>query len=97
MIKCPHCGSENRQRKVGRTKAGSQRYECANCERKYTPEPKAEGYSAAIRSQAVKLYTDGLEYRRIGRLLGVSPQSVINWCTAYAGSSTLNGGLALEP
>lgn len=37
-----------------------------------------------VRQQAVRLYVDGLNFRRIARTLGVNPQSVINWVNAYA-------------
>ena len=30
------------------------------------------------------MYVDGLNYRRIGRLLGVNHQTVCNWVTAAA-------------
>jgi transposase-like protein len=37
-----------------------------------------------LRQQAVQLYSDGLNFRRIARHLGVSHQSVINWVNAYS-------------
>lgn len=84
MRKCPRCGSETRQHKIGLTTAGSQRYKCQECGKKYTPEPKPQGYSEELRQQAVRMYLDGLNYRRIGRLLGVDHVSVMNWVNAYA-------------
>ncbi len=84
MRKCPRCGSENRQHKIGFTKAGSQRYKCQECDCRYTPEPKHHGYSEEIRQQAVKMYLDGINFRRIGRILGVHHTSVMNWVNAYA-------------
>ena len=32
------------------------------------------------------MYVDGINFRRIGRLLNVHHQSVINWVNAYASS-----------
>ena len=83
MRKCPYCASEIRQRKIGQTKAGSQRYRCELCGRGYTPEPKEQGYPAEVREQAVRLYIDGNNFRRIARQLKVNHQSVINWVNAY--------------
>jgi len=80
---CPHCGSCQRQSKYGRTRAGSLRYWCHTCQRPYTPVAKQPGYSPQIRQQAIKMYVEGLNFRRIGRLLGVHHQSVINWVNAY--------------
>lgn len=42
------------------------------------------GYDDEVRLQAVKLYVDGLNLRRIARHLGVSHQSIANWVKAYA-------------
>ena len=83
MSKCPHCGRETKQSRDGRTKAGSLRYRCGYCRRKYTPFPKQQGYPSEIREQAVKLYVDGMNFRRIARQLKVNHQSVINWVNAY--------------
>ena len=83
-ITCPTCQQTDRQVKIGRTTAGSQRYLCAFCQRKYTPHPKSRGYAAAQRQQALQLYLDGLNLRRIGRTLGVVHQTVANWVAAYA-------------
>lgn len=68
----------------GRTKADSQRYWCGYCQRKYTPVPKEQGYGSAIRQQAVELYVDGMNFRRIARHLKVNHQTVINWVNAYS-------------
>ena len=84
MIKCPHCENEAQQVKAGKTSSGSQRYKCKLCNRRYTPNPKPQGYSDEMRQQAVKLYVDGMNYRRIARHLGVDHKSVINWVKAYS-------------
>lgn len=84
MRKCPRCESETGQHKIGRTKAGSQRYKCQVCECRYTPEPKHHGHAEDLRQQAVRMYLDGLNFRRIGRMLGVHHTSVMNWVNAYA-------------
>jgi transposase len=72
--------------KVGRNPSGSQRYLCRGCGRKYTPEPTRQGYDEATRREAIELYVDGMNFRRIGRTLGVAHRTVINWVNAYAAS-----------
>ncbi len=57
---------------------------CVFCQRKYTPQPKPQGYDAAIRRQAIRFYVDGMNLRRIARHLGVVHQTVANWVAAYA-------------
>jgi transposase-like protein len=45
-------------------------------------EPKAQGYPPEVRRQALRMYVDGGNLRRIGRALGVVHQTVANWVTA---------------
>jgi transposase-like protein len=65
---------------------GSQRYKCRACARVYTPEPLPLGYGDDVKREAVRLYLEGTNFRRIGRILSVNHQSVINWVNAYHAS-----------
>jgi transposase-like protein len=84
MKQCPKCQEQTKQVKAGKTEVGSQRYKCQHCKTRYTPQPKERGYSDELRLQAVRMYVDGINYRRIGRHLGVHHTSVINWVEAFA-------------
>ncbi len=84
MNRCPHCHATDRQVKNGTNPSGSQRWRCQYCGRKYTPEPKEQGYPNALRQQAVRLYVDGMNYRRIGRQLGVDHKTVMLWVKAHS-------------
>lgn len=79
MFTCPKCQQTRYQIKDGLTGSGNQRVRCRPCGHRYTPTPKPHGYSAELRTQALKLYVDGLNFRRIARVLGVHHQTVINW------------------
>ena len=83
MIACPHCQDTSRQVKAGFTRTGSQRYQCQDCRRQYTPEPRPLGYDEKTKETALKLYLEGNGFRRIGRLLSVNHQSVVNWINAF--------------
>ena len=83
MKQCPYCQATTRQIRAGLNRAGSQRFQCRQCNRHYTPEPKTNGYPQAVRNQAVRLYLEGTNQRRIGRILSVNHQSVANWINAY--------------
>ena len=83
-MKCPKCGAEVKQNKIGKTSAGSQRYRCFVCQCKYTPEKKTRGYGPELRRQAVRLYVDGMNLRRIGRHLGIDHSTVSAWVKAHA-------------
>jgi transposase-like protein len=84
MNTCPHCHQTSRQVKVGRTKAGSQRFQCQHCRQRYTPQPKQQGYPDSVREQAIQWYVDGMNLRRIARHLGLVHQTVANWVKAHA-------------
>ncbi len=86
MLKCPKCQREDEKVKIGFNRSGSQRYWCKGCGRKYMPAPKAHGYGAAVRKQALQQVVDGVNYRRIGRMLGIDHQTVANWATAHSDS-----------
>ena len=45
----------------------------------YTPEKKHHGYEAKMRRQAVRLYVDGMNFRRIARHLGIQHSTVSVW------------------
>ena len=85
-MKCPRCQAKTKQCKVGFNQSGSQKYRCYECSKNYTPEPNINGYPAAIRLKAIKLYLEGNSFRSIERLLRVNHQSVANWIKAYAES-----------
>ena len=81
---CPRCNTTANQARDGRTPAGSQRYRCARCGCRYTPQPREQGYDEEVRFQALQLYLEGCSMREIGRRLDVHHQSVANWMAAYA-------------
>ena len=56
---------------------------CRGCGKTYTSEPKPRGYAEEVREKAVRMYVEGNNFRRIGRLLGVNHQSVVNWVSSY--------------
>jgi hypothetical protein len=72
-----------RQVKAGFTRTRNQRYQCQLCRRQHTPAPRPLGYDAQTKAMALKLYLEGNGFRRIGRLLKVNHQSVVNWVNAY--------------
>jgi len=83
MSQCPHCAATEAQTTAGHTLTGSQRYKCRACLRFYTPEPKPPGYPDEVKREAMRLYLEGVNFRRSGRVLGVNHQSLINWINSY--------------
>jgi transposase len=85
MIKCPRCQhSESRKDGIVREK---QRYLCKSCGYRYTVAQ--EGYSDAVKQQALAMYLEGLGFRSIGRLLNCSHTAVYYWIKKYGENSSL--------
>jgi len=76
-MNCPKCdGSESV--KSGKIK-GRQRYKCKNCNYNYSVTIKSTAKPKSLKRKALHLYLEGLGFRSIGRILGVSNVSVLNW------------------
>ena len=55
-----------------------------HCNRKYTPEPKQQGYPESMHKRAAEMYVDGGNLRRIARHLKIAPRTVALWVTDVA-------------
>jgi transposase-like protein len=82
-MNCINCGKSDKQYKIGRTSAGSQRYKCALCGCRYTPEKKPRGYTPEIRQIAINLFVGGYRPRQIGSKLEVHHSTVSAWIRVY--------------
>jgi transposase-like protein len=80
-MKCLKCSSEKRV-KSGIVKA-RQRYKCKECGCNYTVELKSTAKPQYLKKQALHLYLEGLGFCSIGRILGVSNVSVLNWIRSF--------------
>jgi transposase-like protein len=80
-MKCPKCSCEKRV-KSGIIKA-RQRYKCKECGCNYTVELKSTSKPTSLKKQALQLYLEGLGFRSIGRILGVSNVTVLNWIRSF--------------
>jgi transposase-like protein len=83
MMACPYCRSTGQQVKVGFTVAGSQRYLCKKCRRKYVAEPKMRGYTNETRKAVIRLFLEGMGLCEIGRALNINHQTIANWVNDY--------------
>ena len=80
-MECPKCSGDKRI-KDGLVK-GVQRYKCVCCSYKYTVKIKSTAKPTSMKKQALQLYLEGLGFRSIGRYLGVSNVSVLNWIRSF--------------
>jgi hypothetical protein len=60
-----------------------QRYKCKNCQYNYTVSKLGKSIDNYYVVKALQLYIEGVSYREIERLLGISHVSVMNWVKKY--------------
>ncbi len=78
-MRCPGCSEQRYQVRDGKTAAGSQRMRCRACGKRYTPNPKPQGYDRTTRATAVRMVTDGINLRRAQRLLRIHHTTILRW------------------
>jgi transposase-like protein len=79
-MNCPKCLCEKHV-KSGFVK-GIQRYKCKCCN--YTVELKSTAKPKSMKKQALHLCLEDLRFRSIGRFLGISNVSVLNWIRSFS-------------
>lgn len=78
---CPQCDSNNISRN-GIVKE-KQRFKCKDCSYNFTVEKLGKSIESFFVTKALQLYLEGLSFREIERLLGISHVSVMNWVRKY--------------
>ena len=69
--------------KNGKSMHGRQRWLCRDCRRTFGHSDRRR-HPETLKQQALKLYLEGVGFRGIERLLGVSPVAVMHWVKAQA-------------
>jgi transposase-like protein len=78
---CPKCQSDDLA-KSGVVK-GRQRWKCKGCGYHFTVNKLGKRIDSYYVVKALQLYIEGVSYREIERLLGISHASVMNWVKQY--------------
>ncbi|MFD1553435.1 hypothetical protein DNU06_07125 [Putridiphycobacter roseus] len=78
---CPNCNA-TKFIKSGVIK-GRQRYKCKICNYYFTVGKLGKQIDDYYVNKALQLYLEGLTYREIERILGVSHVSILNWVKKY--------------
>jgi transposase len=63
--------------------SGRQRCLCKDCNHRYTVAQRSGVGDKAVKRQALELYLEGLGFRSIGRILGFSNVTILNWIRAF--------------
>jgi transposase-like protein len=80
-MNCPKCNSSI---KVKSSKIKEkQRYRCKECGCNYSVELYSIAKPKSLKRLVLHLYLEGLGFRSIGRILGVSNVSVLMWIRAF--------------
>lgn len=81
QLACPKCGSTKN------VKSGvidnRQRYKCKACGYHFTVQKQGKRIDDYYVTKALQLYVEGISYREIERILGISHVSVMNWVRTY--------------
>jgi transposase-like protein len=78
---CPRCDGQ-KSIKSGIVR-GRQRFRCKKCGYYYTVNKLGKKINNYHVVKALQLYLEGLSYREIERILGISHVSVMNWVKKY--------------
>jgi transposase-like protein len=81
MEKCPKCTQVNVV-KSGLIK-GKQRYKCKDCHYFFTVDKLGKQIDDYFVTKALQLYLEGLSFREIERIIGVSHVSISSWVKKY--------------
>lgn len=85
---CPNCSSDEY------VKSGvvneKQRYKCKKCNYNFTVNKLGKKIDDYFVNKALQLYLEGLSYREIERILGISHVSISNWVKRYGIKRPLN-------
>ena len=79
---CPSCQSKHFV-KNGKSNTNKQRYRCKQCAYNFSIDKLQHGIDAYYVKKCLKLYLEGMGFRAIERIVGVSHVSVINWVKKY--------------
>jgi len=78
---CPKCGFQTTV-KHGIVK-GRQRYTCKSCRYNFTVFKLGKDLEKIYLIRSLQLYLEGLGFRAIGRTIGISHVTVLNWIKKY--------------
>ncbi len=78
---CPNCGSDQYIKSGIINKR--QRYKCKKCNYTFSVNKIGKRIDDYYVNKSLQLYLEGLTYREIERILGVSHVSIMNWVKKY--------------
>ena len=74
---CPDCGKDLIHKNGHRR--GKQNYICVSCGRQFIDSYTSRGYSDWIKRLCLRMYVNGMGFRGIERVIGVSDTAVLEW------------------
>ena len=77
-VTCIHCDTKDGVLKNGKAPTGLQRYICRNCNRSFQLDFIYNANKPGVRDRIVEMAMNGSGVRDTGRVLGISPTTVIS-------------------
>lgn len=81
MIGFPECRHDGRRKKCGCTKAGTQRFKCLECGKKFTDSTRTLGgmrIGVDRTAQVISMLCEGLSVRAVSRLAGIDQKTILD-------------------
>ena len=75
-MKCLYCKSEEVVKAGCDARTKKRRYKCKSCNRKFVEGREKKELNDEQKETIIKLYTEGMSIRGIGRVLGFSHQTI---------------------
>ncbi len=77
QVACIHCQQTINVAKNGKAETGHQRYRCKDCNKSFQPEYGYDGNLHSTHEKIIKMTMNGSGVRDIGRVLEISPTTVL--------------------
>lgn len=78
QVSCAYCKQASDVVKNGKAETGHQRYRCRNCNKSFQLEYRYNGNIPGMHERIIKMTMNGSGVRDIGRVLEISPTTVIS-------------------
>ena len=75
-VVCKHCGLTQQVQRFGKTRSGTQRYRCGDCQRTFVAYYTRKAYDPAVQNQLTQMAISGSGVRATARVLGISCNTV---------------------
>ncbi|HLL97164.1 MAG TPA: IS1 family transposase [Spirosoma sp.] len=77
-VACKHCGLTQQVQRFGKTRSGTQRYRCGDCQRTFVAFDTHKACDPVVQAQLIQMAINGAGVRDTARVLRISRNTVSN-------------------